>query len=464
MNHSFHDPELAKLAAVAESTGATMRTATRTRRGAPSPNGQAPQPGAAFRIPGVGARPRRVLEVGPCAQATTINLKQASMTPAPFLKFQTLDIDRAFLLELDWNVTYTTGTGAALTASPMAPYSFVHDIQVQFESAYSTFRLPAWLAAIFQSFRSFIAPNSDSTSYTPENGVNTIPANGPNANGAGGWFPSTSPLATPNLAITTAGVANTFSTFLEIPVSMYFDLYYELSATGQPIGMPIPRAIVSPQRMAATTRNVTPKVNFAALLTATDLFDSPLSTSSVTVQTATGSVNATWWRDAWIPTDNQLTEPPGRMWQYTRDYIAYQPAGATIPIVPLDDEVPGQGQILSLVFCTWDPALNSGLGGFTPWTSYLFVELLLGSNVQLYQDTPQSNLYAWTAQHGAILPNGHMGWDLMLTEDGRLTNENAINTLVQNGAQLRITYAAGSKPGNSATIYVGLEVLKKVGS
>jgi hypothetical protein len=424
---------------------------------------QQPMPGVAFRIPGVGAKPRRVQEVGPCQPFTTTTLHQATSQNAAFSKFQTLDIDKGFLLECDFTTTYTTGTGAAITASPLFPANWVSLIQVQFESAYSTMRLPGFLASVFQSFRSVFAPSNPVTSVLAD-ASNVIPSNSINATGAGGWWNANPTGVVPNLALNTSGTQQTYSVFYEIPVSMYFDLYYELAANGQPMGAPIPRAIVSPQRMAATTRNVIPKVTFAPGLLTNDLLDAPASTSSVTAQTFSGSVNTTFWRDAWIPTDNMFTEPPGRFWQYTRDYIAFQSSGARQPIIPLDDEVPGQGQILSLVFATWDPALNSGAGGFTPYSAYQSVELLLGSSVQIMQDTPASNQYVWAQQHGAVLPNGFMGWDLMRTEDGRLTNENAINTLVQNGAQLRLTYQVGSVPSNNATVYVGLEVLKKVGS
>jgi hypothetical protein len=92
------------------------------------------------------------------------------------------------------------------------------------------------------------------------------------------------------------------------------------------------------------------------------------------------------------------------------------------------------------------------------------VELLYGSTVQIFQETPQANQYRWAMQHGAVLPTGFMGWDLMLTEDGRHTNEFAINTLVTAGAQLRVNFVSGSNPGSSAVTYVGLEMLKKVGS
>lgn len=417
-------------------------------------------PGYLFRVPGVGARPRRVEETGPCQPGTSTTLAQGTSTPLPFGKFQTLDIDRAFYFETDIATTYTAGGSKTITPSPLFPANNVSLIQVQFESAYSTFRLPGWLAQVMQQYRSVFAPKNQ-VSPLVQSGSNPNPAN---ALGSA-WFPSTSPLGTANLAANTTGTPQSYKLFWEVPVCMYFDLYYELAATGQPLGSPIPRCFVSPQRMAASTRNVIPKVTMAPGFLTTDNYDAPASIATAdTTSTFSGTVTSTWLRDAWIPTDNMLTEPPGRMWQYTRDFITLQPAGAGNPAIPLDDDVPGQGQILSVVFATWDPTLNSGNGGFAPYSDYQTVDLLLGSNIQLFQDTPQSNLYTWLVQHGSILPNGIMGWDLGLTEDGKFTNENAINTLVQNGAQIRIKYASGYTPGAASTIYVGMEVLKKVGS
>lgn len=422
---------------------------------------QAPQtpPGAYFRYPGVGARPRIVQETGPCAPATSTTLSATTQTSAPFQKFQTLDIDEGFLLELDFANSVNQGT-ATLTPSVLFPSNLVNTIQVQFESAYNTFRLPGWLAYAMQTYRSLFAPRA-----FPEFQQNGAGATPPSSYGAN-IYSATNPLgATPNLAENVTGTAQNFSLFYEVPVSMIFDLYWELSANGQPMGAPIPRAIVSPQRMAATTRNVTPSLTYNAISGLNSELLFPATTATLTgVGAITSTVTQSWFRKAFIPTDNPLTEPPGRFWQYSRDFISFQPAGASIPAIPIDDSVPGQGQILSMVFATYDPALNGGLGGFTPYSSYNLVELLYGSNVQIYQQTPKANLWQWQQQHEAFLPTnlGMMGWDMMLTSDGRLTNENAINTLVVNGTQLRITY--GTPPSNNATIFIGLEMLKKVGS
>lgn len=461
LEHKFHNPLYAEMAAIAKAYGLQMRSGTKQ---APAGGQQQLQPGDFFRWPGRGARPRRVEETGPCAPGTSVTLSQQSSVNAGFQKFQTLDIDRGFLLELQFTTTWTAGSGKTLTLNPFSIAQWVQQIQVQFESAYSTYRLPGVLAIIFQMYRGNFAPlavyNSQNQAGANPNASEQFVAN---------WQPATSILSTPNLALTIddTGTPQSYNMFIEIPVAMYFDVYWELSATGQPVGPPIPRAIVSPQRMAATTRNVTPRLTYNAGLSSqpTNVIQSgPVSLASGdTTSTFSGSVLETWWRDAWIPSQSPVAEPPGRMWQYSRDYIVWQTAGGLQIPVTLDDEVPGQGQILSLVFFTWDPALNSSKGGVTPYADILTAELLYGSQVQIFQDTPASNQYVWLQQHGSVLPTGVMGWDLALTDDGRLTNENALNTLVVNGTQLRLTYQT-STPSATAFIVVGLEMLKKVGS
>ena len=423
---------------------------------------QKPQqpPGAYFRWPGIGARYRFVEETGPAAPATVTNLQSGSQVVAPFGKFQTLDIDEGFLLELDFATTFTQNA-STLTSSVLFPANLVNVITVQFESAYNTFRLPGFLAYTMQMYRSFLSPKS--FTMDDQNGADGSPPSSFGAN----VYSATNPLgATPNLAMNVTGTLQNYSLFFEVPVSMFFDLYWELGANGAPMGAPVPRAIVSPQRMAATTRNVIPSVTFNPLQGVNSELNFPATFGTITVQTAVGTATSTWFRKAFIPTDNPYTEPPGRFWQYSRDYIAFQPAGAQLPAIPIDDSVPGQGQILSMVFCTYDPALNGGLGGFTPYTSYNLIELLYGSNVQIFQETPKANIFRWMNQHSCFLPSnwGMMGWDLALTSDGRLTNEWAINTLVTAGTQLRITYNPAALPSNGSTVYIGLEMLKKVGS
>jgi hypothetical protein len=259
----------------------------------------APAPGQYFRWPGVGIQPRIIQESGPIAPGTVTALSQASQTVAPFAKFQQLDVVQSYLLELDFTTTFTpTGGTPGLTASPLFPLNLVQNVQVQFESAYNTFRLPGTLAFIMQSYRSVFGPGQNAGMDTGT-GANGLPVS---ALGSGQYaaYAATPPLSTPNLAPTLAGAAQSYKLFLEIPVSMVFDVYWDLAVNGVIQGAPQYRAIVSPQYMAATTRNVTPQVTYSPLLGATANLSYPASTPTGGTSTATGSVGQSFYRDAFI--------------------------------------------------------------------------------------------------------------------------------------------------------------------
>lgn len=411
-------------------------------------------PGQLFRVPLLGAPPRSVYEEGPAAPLTSITLNQSAQSQPNFNHFSNLDIIRGYLLELDFTTTFTQATGETLTPSPMFPANLVSNITVSMQAAYNTFNLPGWLAWVMQSYRSFLGPKA--ATLDTQEGANVIPYKEAGAN----FYANTVSPATPGLAANVAGTQQTYSVYFEIPIAQYFDLYYELNPQDGGVLGAAPRAIVSPARMAATQRNVTPIVLFNALLGLSQ-YNSPIAKASGdTTSTGTGSVLATWFRDGWVPTDNPETEPPGYGWQYSRQSISIQPAQATSPTVNLADDRAGQGQILSVVFGTWDPTLNSNQGGFTPPSDYSLLKLRKGSTVDLFQDTPNMNTLRWAERHGKALPFGLFGWDLALTEDGRITNENALNTLVEAGCQIVPTYSA--VPSSGSTLYVGVESLQAV--
>lgn len=413
-------------------------------------------PGQFFRTPLLSAPERMIPEAGPCAPNTLVNLSQGSTVKFPLSKVENLDVIRGYLVKADIVWTFTEGSGETLTQSPLFPLNVFGPASLKMQAAYSTFDMPVWLALVMQQYRSFLAPKAF-TSYLAL-GSNPFPGTYP-----GSLNFTNSTRFAPNELALVSGTQQTFSLFLEIPVAQYFDLYWDIDAqSGQALGA-YPRAIVSPARMAATQRNVTPSIRFNPLVSISDCYDSPVAKAAAdATSTATGTAALSWWRDGWVPTDNPLTEPPGYPWQYARMSLDVQPAGAVAPIVNLADDRAGQGQILSLVFATWDPALNGGNGGFTPPSAYEKMELNVGSTVQLYEDTPDTNQYRWASKHGTSLPYGMFGWDLALTDDGKITNERALNTLVQAGCQLIPTYVSGSKPSNSSTIYVGIESLQSV--
>lgn len=393
-------------------------------------------PGSTFRVPGVGAREKRVKEKAGLFNQSTI-LNQGSAVNANTSTFQRLDIVRSYLLEVVPDVTFTAGSSETLTPSQFGYGAFVGNISVQMESLYKTFNQPGWMALAMQAYRP--ATNS----------------------------PESPTLSSGDTQSGTSITSNGVPMWIEVPVSMYFDIYYELTKTGEPVGV-VPQAIVSPQYMAATTRNVTPDITFNQLLGIGGASpNSPMvKATSDTSSTASGSATWSFWRDGWYATKSLTSMPPTYRWQYTRSMVQYPTNGAAEVYLPLDVDVQGQGQILSVIALTYDPEANSGVGSIVDSSAYEEVSLLYGSDLLIYQDSWESNHENWIRKHGADLSSLNFGsspffgWDLALQNDGRLTNVYALNTLVTAGVQVRINYTTA--PSSSARVYVGIEALKAV--
>jgi hypothetical protein len=424
--------------------------ATKTRKTASS--GNTALPGQYFRYPNVGARSKFVPDANNQSVVTT--LSQGTQINAATTKLDNLDIVKALLLTIAYDVTWTAGGGKTLTQSPFFPWNGLQQIACQFESAFNTFRLPGILAAVMQTYRPALAQVQ---------GVGQLAQMG--ANLQQGYTPTSKWTQSSQLTQPSVSDASTAIPMqIEIPVSMGFDLYWEIDNLGRPMGPPIPRAIVSPQYMAANTRTVTPKVTYAPLLGSVNCLTAPVGIASTdATSTASGTASLEIFRDGWYPTGIPAS-PPVYGWQYSRDYLQNPTSGQAKINVPLDQDVAGQGQILSIVGFTWDPAANGGYGQCAPISAYQELDLNYSSKLPIYQDNPQSMQYRWLQKHGTILPEGFFGWDLALTEDGKFTNEEALNTLITAGVQAQLTFNSGSVPSSTSTTYIGLEMLKAVSS
>jgi hypothetical protein len=413
----------------------------------------APVPGQYFRVPKLGSRPRFLREGGNGEIGFT--RQTGASIGVKTGKMDQLDIIRGYLLILKLNQTYTAGDGKTLHTSPWFPFNMVDTLSVQFESSYKTFNLPGWLAAIMQQYR---------PAFSNRSGLGMLTNVYANAQNADDQTPNDEGWAQPSLLTgqdMDSGTA-TITVPYEIPTSMEFDVYWELDLAGNPAGV-MPRCIVSPQYMAATTRNVIPKLTMSQGLTVEDLLGGAVAVASgdATSTFLDNGSEADFFRDCWFPAPTYST-PPVHPWQYSRDFIEYPTSGQTSVPIPLDADTAGQGQILSLVGMTWDPDAASGFGAAVPLSSYEKLELAYSSKLTIYEDIPETMQARWLANHGTLLPDGCFGWDLALTEDGKLTNENALNTLVEAGCQVRETFKAGSAPSATSTTIIGLELLKAV--
>lgn len=420
---------------------------------------QAPQPGALFRVPKLTTQRRFIPDANNAAIATT--LSASSQMNAQTASLDRLDILRSLLFSISITETYTAGMGKTITQSPLFPYNFIGEIDVQFESAFKTFRLPGILAAAMQSYRPVDGYKGPGQRFRA--GVDA----GQAAVITSAWNQSLTGAGLVGSSVTDA--TSPLNLVFEVPLSFEFDLYWELDKAGNPLGAgPVPRAVVSPQYMSGTTRNVRPTVLYnAAMLTGASgqNLNSPATIAAGDVtSTFAGVATLNIFRDGWFAPSTLVNVPPIYRWQYSRDFITQPTNGQNAFTVPLDSDPAGQGQILSLIGFIWDPALNSGAGGVAPLSTVATVELLFGSALNMYKDTIQMNAYRWALKHQTLLPTGFFGWDLALDESDRLTNEFALNTLVTAGCQVRVTFNSGSAASSTSLCFVGLEMLKAVSS
>lgn len=418
-------------------------------------------PGQFFRVPGMGSRTRWVPEGGNKNIKTTLTAGQTAT--APTVKFDQADIVQGYLAVITWTATYTKGSGDTLHTAVFAPMNAVNRFKIQYEATYAPVNLTGIMAAVFQLFRPMFSGASDVGQLTNDT------ANVKNVKSPTGNWPSFTSLLTSTTGFAGATLTGlySFKLFYELAVSITFDLYWPINKTGSLANpSPLPRRVISPQYMAATTRNNVPVVTFANPLLTSAAAGGRLpvvyrSAGSSTPTVATAKATMSMWRSAWFP-GNRATTPPIDPWQYARIEMSWPTSGSTQVTIPLDSQEADQGQILSLIFYTWTPAATSTVGAVIPLSHVTHVALLYSSDVYVRNETPTVNQYEWSTLHGIILPSGFCGWDLAKQKTGRLTNESCLNTYVQSGVQIRITYNVTHLPNAAATVYVGIESLKYV--
>lgn len=376
-------------------------------------------------------------------------LSQANQSPAQSL-VQFTQTDVVFWWEMELTITSTVTPGTSVvTTSPYFPLNFLAESRLRIQNMYDSWHpLSGIDAYIWQLIRP-MRGQSDS-----RNNLGANPAGGPLSGGSTPGQMTTS-LAQPNLdagaGLTSASTPILMT--LEIPVSCFFDLYFDLGKDGS-IVAPGHRAIVSPQYMAGSARVVQPQLQYAAGSVGS-LDNGPFNIGAGT-GTFTGQVLHKFKKIGIYGENNPATMPPVYNWQYMREARQFSMAGRA----SLDLIVPTYGQILSLFVRLWDPSANTGLGAPIALSQVTKCEFRFGSGLNRFQDTPRSAQRRFLKQHGFLLPQGVIAWDLALDEYMRVTNAKALNTLTTASVLLHIEFATAQ----SATAYavLGCEALTYV--
>jgi hypothetical protein len=405
------------------------------------PTGQAQQvqPGSMFGVPGITQR----FEQYDTTVAAVNNLGQTAQVPwNNVFPLQKTDVINWWELNVTWTNTITAGT-AVIALSPYAPYNLLQNFNLQMQGQFKPLDvISGFDAALFQLIRPM--RGSAQMAYQPLLGSN--PAT-PYANAG---IPQANLVALPSMTTGSASIPFT----LEIPGSIWLDQYWDLAEDGTVLAPPI-AAYVSPQYMGGGERIVTPRLSFAAGIAGTYDQGPIVETTAGTITTFTSSVSIDVRRVGVYASTNPQEMPPVFNWQYQRR-SRQLPIGASPKVdLPITD----YGQILMLFVRLFDPSLGTnGVGGAVSIANVSKCQLLYGSNLPKYDDTPLTAQKRFLDQHGFLPPVGTVIWDMALTDTGGyLTNSKALNTLTNANCKVHLEFSV--TPGASTYGVMGVESL-----
>lgn len=393
----------------------------------------APAPGSLFGVPGI----TRTMEQIENNDGNVTTLQQASqVTALGLIPFKQTDVIQGWLMRMSVANTNSVGTGT-VTLSPYFPDSYLGRFQLNFQNQFNAIDVENGVdLRIFNTIRPFRQTNYKNAGYTQ---------------------PTTQSYSAAANLLSSNSYTNTSTPINRvywIPAGLQFDEYWNLSDTGNPTGAPLPM-FVSPQFMAGTARIVQPSITYNPGF-ATTADNGPYTATGVS--TFGGSSTLYFKRVGWYqPTDPRGSDsPPVANWQYTLKTVRRSIGGLSQANLLL----PLNGQVLSVYVRLYDPASGVGSPITVTDTNITQAQLVYGSNLYKFQDRPSEAQERFEAQHGEILPQGVIAWDMALDNRGRVTNRDALNTMNTSGVQINLTFSGAQSA--SAYAVIGVEALTYV--
>ena len=411
------------------------------------------QPGQLFDYPGVQGGSTQWVEQDETSSNIVTTLAQANQQTVQGIQaFRQTDVAIDWQMLCSISQTYTAGT-STFVASAYAPMNVLGPVILKIQNQYSSVDVESGIDLyIFNLIRPFASGELQS-------GVNAgaNPAGFPLGGSAQGYQAAALAQANNiNSAQWTSAVAS-YQLYLRIPCSQWFDEYYDLALTGEAVTPPH-AALVSPQYMAGTTRNITPKVTYnQGQGSTTDL--APVQWSSGT-GTFTGTATTRFRRRA-IYAGDAAVLPPIYAWQYTwkTNRVGVNGLSKVSITFPTDT-----GQILSTYVRFFDPAASAGVGAPIANTTWTLIRLEYGSGLTWFDAGNDGNILPaeiiqrrWLASHPSLLPAGVVALDLAIDERQQMSNKRCLNTLTTGGILWR--FQAASPLSASAYAVLGTESL-----
>lgn len=374
---------------------------------------------------------------------TSLTLSQANQTTFQYSS-NLINTDILYRLMVDVAITNTvTANAQTVTASQMFPYIFGGPTTLSMQSQFNQLDVENHFdAKLFELLR-------------PQ--YNTLATDFWEQNPATNAYNAEANLSTASNYTSASG---TIKYSLDIPMGMWFDRYFDLDADGQLRGNMGPmRAFVSPQLMAGATRVVYPRMLFNPAFAS--LFDAGpyMVTGGGTAATFTGSVVQGWTRKVIYQPRSHTDTPPLFGWQYSREAKRQSIAGRTT----IDLLLPTTGQICGLFYRLFDPSASpsGGTGAPIALSNVKNVWLQYGSGLYKYQDTPLRAQRRFQRQHNNYIPPvGVIFHDLVVDEQGNVSNSNALNTL--DTASCKVHFDFTGTTSSTAYVMIGVEALRWV--
>jgi hypothetical protein len=418
--------------------------ATRPAGAAPANSSQA---GALFGLPGI-TRPTEQAENNDGLAITPAAATQTTVTG--MVPFKQTDVIKAWRAEFTVNATYAAGT-TTLNLSQYFPYNFVGPLSLQYQGQWSPINVQSGIdAAIFQSYR----PYQYGEQLNGRNLLDTSPASLP--------YNAQANLVS---ASNYTAASTKFQFTLDLPGGLDFDRYFPIGPDGSLLSTAPMKAFVSPQYMAGSARIVTPSITMNQLVSSgagtTDvvpIYGSGTQTTPASVSGVSGSIG--FQRVGWYQPTGASDSPVIMNWQYTRQSRQYSIAGRSTVDLP----IPLNGQILSVFVRLYDPAANTistvAYGAPISVANVSKAQVLYGSGLYRFQDTPLRAQERFMRQHQFLPPQGVIIWDMAQQNDGLITNAEVLNTMTTAGCTVHLEFTGAQS--SSAYAVIGVEALTYV--
>lgn len=414
----------------------------------------APLPGQLFDIPGIPGGSTQWYDMDDTTVNSSTTLSQAAIAPINGVQpLKQTDVVVDWTLCVNITQTYALG-GGTIVLSAYAPMQAIGATRLLIQNQYASVDVESGIDIyIFNLIRPFSLPEIVS-------GVNNYanPAGSPVAGTATGY--DTTALAQVN-NINAAAYTNTttnYNLMLRLPAAQWFDRYYDVALTGEPLTQGFP-ALVTPQYMAGTTRNILPLINFNPGFATTSDNANATFTGGATYTAATALTRI---RRRAIYAGNQAVSPPVYAWQYRWRTQRFNANGVSRIDLLLPNDT---GQLLAVYARMFDPAAGGGIGAPININTLTRANLQYGSGLfwfdaQNFGTGPTTAgllQRRWLQTHNSLLPAGVIAWDLATDERGQVTNARALNTLTTAGILVHLEFTAPLSA--SAYIVLGTESL-----